>query len=102
MKKVKRAKLPSAKVWLTSTLGSGTKIQVFSLSYLTGDGQAHFTDLGSFRPDPLDFLEPDRTYKATLEFKTETGYDGIDRQVLRKVNVLDSKGKVLAKFAQIR
>jgi len=99
MKKLKAAK---TKVWLTSTLGGKVKIQVFSLSYMTNDGQVHFTDLGSFRPDPSDFLKPDRTYDAKLEFKTETGYDNIDRQVLRKVSVMDSKGKIVAKFAQIR
>jgi hypothetical protein len=63
------------------------KRQFFSIVYITPKNKNMYMDLTGFRPDPLDYLSPDKKYEAVLTFKKELNEEGIYVDFLQNIKV---------------
>jgi hypothetical protein len=73
---------------VVSSIDSNPKVQFFSLVYIYKKREID-SDIGGYRPDPLDYLKPGKKYNATLYFSHEI-INGEDICKLKKIEVGDN------------
>lgn len=88
------------KVWIEKIpilLEEKPTLTPFSFNYLAENGPI-YTDINSYRPDPVRMLDVDKTYDAVLFFEPEMDCDGCDIEILRRIEI----PSLSKKFARIR
>ena len=77
--------------WLTGN-------PIFSLTYEDTDKKTCHNDVCSFRPDPRDFMEANKKYKAKVILSIENDIEGDkELRVIRRIELFNG-----GKFARIR